>query len=189
MVVMMPTVELVVVIAFALLLLLITLWRRGISEVPRSNSLPEPSEYWVRLPRRALLDRCLSGDDLEFVLGLNSPRVLRLLLTERRRLAHEWLRQTRREALRLFRLHVRSARHAAGLEPMAELKLLSSMGVFLVAYSAMFGAVSLYGPFQTRRFLDSLSLLANVLSRCGSRIAASIPAPAISQAHAQAGVR
>jgi hypothetical protein len=177
---------LLIVIPVALLLLLIAARRRS----PDSGRpYPDGSEYWVRLPKRALLDRCLSADDLEFVLGLRSRLVLHLLLAERRRLAREWLRQTRREALRLFRLHVRTARHASGLQPFAELKLFVSMTLFLLVYGAMAAVVSFYGPFQTRNLMGSLHVLANVLSNCGGRIAASISPAVSSQAHAGAGTR
>src|SRR5579864_5270397 len=82
--------------------------RNAQSVGPGGKSL-ESSEYVVRLPPRELLKRCLSVEDVDFVTGLRSREVLNLLLTERRRLALEWLRHTRREAGRLFRLHVHSA--------------------------------------------------------------------------------
>jgi len=37
----------------------------------------------------------------------------------------------------------------------------------------MVGSVCLYGPLRTRRFLESLRLLADILSRLGERIAES----------------
>jgi hypothetical protein len=38
----------------------------------------------------------------------------------------------------------------------------------------MVGSVCLYGPLRTRRFLESLRVLADILSRLGGRIADSI---------------
>jgi hypothetical protein len=159
-----------IAIPVVLLLLLALLGRRN----NVSTGLPAESEYLVRLPDRALLDRCLSAEDLEFVAILHSPRLLRLLVDERRRLALAWLRQTRREAGRLYRLHVRSARHAAGLRPAAEAGLLSAVCLFALVYALMVGTVWMYGPFRTRRFLHSLQVLAGVLSGLGGRIADSI---------------
>jgi hypothetical protein len=139
-------------------------------------------ESLVRLPDRALLDRCLSAEDLAFISSLESPRLLRLFLRERRRLAIVWLRQTRREAQRLLELHVRSVRYAADLRPGAEAKLFLAAGLFLVVYTMMSGIVLWYGPLRTRRFLQSLQSLAGLLSILGQRIAGGIapgPLPAI----------
>jgi hypothetical protein len=165
----------IIAIALALLFFLWIVWRRE-TENGRgsSRSLPDPSEYLVRLPKRALLDRCLSPEDVEFAAMLRSPALLHLLVYERRRLALAWLRQTRHEAVRLFRLHVRTVRHASGLRPGAEVKLFSAVGLFLIFYTVMVGSVYLYGPFRTRRFLESLRLLADILSGLGGRIAESI---------------
>jgi len=175
-----------IVIPLALLVLLMAIWRRGSSEgAGRARPLPDDSEYWVHLPKRELLDRCLSIEDLEFVQSFQSRPLLQLLLHERRRLTREWLRQTRREALRLYRLHVRVVRGAEELRPAAELGLGVSMALFLGVYGAMSAVVLLYGPFRTRGFLGSLHVMANLLSQCGGRIAAGMPR----EADAALGIR
>jgi hypothetical protein len=161
-----------IAIPVVLLILLALSGRRSHGE--EATGLPAEAEYLIRLPERSLLDHCLSAEDSEFVAALRSPRLLALLVYERRRLALAWLRQTRREAGRLYRLHVRSVRHAAGLRPAAELRLLSAVSLFALVYALMVGTVWMYGPFRTRRFLDSLRVLAGVLSGLGSRIADSI---------------
>lgn len=165
----------IIAIGIALLFFLWVAARRGVSDAaaPRDNAA-QPSEYLVRLPPRALLDRFLSPEDIEYAATLNSPVLLRLVVRERRRLAAAWLSQTRREAGRLFRLHVRTVRHAEGLRPAAEVKLVFAAGSFLVVYAVMMAAVGLYGPLRTRRFLESLQGLANVLSNLGGRIAEGI---------------
>jgi len=164
----------IIVIAITLLIFLWVAWRRGTPESAAPGKLPEPSEYLVRLPERALLDGCFSPEDVEFAARLKSPVLLRLLVRERRRLALAWLRETRRESVRLFRLHVRMVRHATGLRPAAEARLLSAMGLFLIFHGVMVGSVYLYGPIRTRSFLEALRLLADILSRQGGRIAESI---------------
>ena len=165
----------IIAITLALLFFLLVVWRRETKNGSGTGgSLPDPSEYLVRLPKRALLDRCLSPEDMEFVAMLRSPALLHLLVYERRRLALAWLRQTRREAVRLFRLHVRTVRHASGLRPAAEAQLFSAVGLFLIVHGVMVGSVCLYGPLRTRRFLESLRMLADILSRLGGRIAGSI---------------
>jgi len=170
---------LIILIALSLLVLLLLAARRGAGESPKLNTaLPEDSDYRVRLPQRALLDRCLSPEDVEFVAVLKARPVFRLFLQERRRLTLCWLRQTRRESARLYSLHVRSVRHAAGLRPAAEAKLFGAVGLFIIVYALMVSTVWLYGPFRARRFLHSLQFLAGLLSDLGVRIANSIsPAP------------
>jgi hypothetical protein len=170
----------------ALLLLLVLAGLRSTGEgAGGSTALPGDAEYLVRLPERGLLDRCLSPEDVEFVAVLNSPPLLRLLLHERRRLALAWLHQTRREAARLYRLHVRSVRHAAGLRPAAEVRLVFAVGLFTVVYALMVGTVWLYGPFRTRAFLHSLKVLAGVLLNLGGRIADTISPNWIPQVRTQ----
>ena len=83
----------------ALAALLVLILRRNRDQEPgESYDSPNRLEPIVRLPNRILLDRCLSAEDLAFISSLESPRLMRLFLRERRRLAIAWLRQTRREA-------------------------------------------------------------------------------------------
>jgi len=164
----------IIAISIALLLVLWLAARRGASPVMDRGDLAGPAECLVQLPARALLDRFLSAEDLEYAATLNSPTLLRMVVRERRRLTAAWLRQTCREAGRLFRVHVRMARQAEGLRPLAELKLVLAVGTFFFVYAVMMCAVAFYGPLQTRSFLASLQRLANVLSRLGGRIADSV---------------
>jgi len=159
--------------------LLFLFWLAGGRRDPGSP-VPDDlsSEYLVRLPPRGLLARCLAVEDVEYAATLRSPVVLRLLLRERRRLALGWLRQTRREASRLFRLHIRMARHAPDLRPVAELKLFCQVGVFFLLYQVLAGTVHLYGPFRARTFVNSVQSLADVLAHLGGRIAETIVPPA-----------
>lgn len=176
-------------IGIALLFLLWAAGRnRSAAGADRASRPADPGEYIVRLPPRALLARCLAVEDLEFAVQTASIAVVRLLLRERRRLALAWLRQTRQEAGRLFRLHVRMARHAPDLRPAAEGKLLLQFGLFLVVYQILVGFVALYGPLRTRRFVESVHALADLLSRLGSRIAESASARSVSPADGLAGV-
>lgn len=163
------------VLCVALVGMLLVMLRRGSQEeILRDDEIFQGSEYMVRLPRRILLDQCLSADDLDYVRLRNSPALLRLFLHERRRLAAAWLRQTRREAQRLLRLHVSSARFAADLRPAAELKLLFAVGLFALVYAAMLAAVWWYGPLNTRRSLQSIQALSGILARLVDRIVAGI---------------
>jgi hypothetical protein len=167
------------ILCIGLLALVLLVWRRDRArETEDFLSESEGPENVARLPERGLLYRCLSPEDLEFITRRKSRRLEELFVRERRRLAICWLRQTRREASRLYGLHLRSARHAANLRPAAELNLFFAVALFLIVYEAMLGAVWLYGPFQARQFLAFLHSLGDLLSRLGVRIAGSItPAP------------
>jgi len=158
--------------------------RRSGSEFDASNGNPGDPEYRLRLPRAEIIRRCFSANDLAFAAKLRSPAILRLLLRERRRLALEWLRLTRRIATRLFRLHVHSVRHAADLRPSAEAKLAAQVCVFLMACQLMSVMVRLYGPFRTQTFLRSVQSLANVLAALSGRMAETVSTAPASGVHA-----
>jgi len=168
----------------ALAALLLLVWRRSTQEdTGWSSEAAHRPEMPVRLPDRMILERCLSSKDLEFISSFESRALLRLFVRERRRLAMAWLRQTRREAQLLLRLHVSSVRYAADLRPGAEAKLFLAAGLFLLVYGAMLGIVSWYGPLRTRRFLESVQGLAVILSQLGERIATAIPSAAMTAAN------
>ncbi|HEY7387993.1 MAG TPA: hypothetical protein VH640_05760 [Bryobacteraceae bacterium] len=175
-------------ISVALLWLLFLMLRRSTSEVKRARLSPAGSEYEVRLPPRYLLDQCLSMEDLEFVRRRKSSALLGLFLEERRRLAALWLRETRREAHRLLRLHLNSVRFAADLRPAAESRLFLAVAVFFLIYGALMTAVWFYGPLQTRRFLDSTHALARLLARVTDRIAVTIAPGAVPRMGAVTGL-
>jgi hypothetical protein len=180
----------IIAIAIALLVFLWVALQRGTDDGSGAiGKLPDAPECLVRLPKRALLDQCLSAEDVEFAATFASPALLRLLVGERRRLALAWLRETRREAARLFRLHVRTVRHSRGLRPASELKLFSAVGLFLISYGVMVASVCLYGPLRTRRFLESLRILADIVSRLGGRIAESASPALVPQMNATPGGR
>jgi hypothetical protein len=186
----MTNLTLIVILCITLLALLRIVLRRGRQEQPGDLlDMPVSLDYQVRLPGRFLLARCLSSEDLEFVTERKSSQLLHLFVRERRRLAVGWLRQIRREASRLYRLHVRSVRYAADLRPAAEAKLLLAVILFSVVYGAMLLAVELYGPFRTKRFLQSVQSMADVLVQLGGRIAASIAPAGLPDFGAAAGGR
>ncbi len=135
----------------------------------------------VRLPPRSIIDRCFSEEDLEFAMALRSPGLLHLYEHERRRLALAWLHQTRREAGRLVRSHLNMARHAGDIRPGVEAKILLQMAVFLFVCQLLVLIVSFYGPFRTRRVLQSAHGLAEMLSGLGGRLVISM-APDVARA-------
>lgn len=172
-------------------ILLILLWARGRRHVPAvvgCQLVSETPEYLVQLPPRGLLERCFSEEDVGFVTSLRSEAVLRLLLEERRRLALEWLRLTRREARRLLALHVRTVRFAADLRPATEFKLLAQAGAFLLTYEVLALLVRWYGPCRAQAYVRFIQGLGSVLATLGSGIARSaspVPTPRMAPAHGE----
>jgi hypothetical protein len=133
------------------------------------------SESAVRLPPLGLLERCLSAEDVEFTAGLRSPRVLRLLLSERRRLALCWIHQTRHEVVRVVRLHRQAAGQSAGLRPASEFSVLFYAMLFVIFSQVMVTAVYFYGPLRTQSFLQTIRSLAHVLADLSGRIVVASP--------------
>jgi len=176
--------NIVVIIGIGITLLLL-LWVAGRNRavVPTSSAttsdLDGCSAY---LPPRALLARCFSAEDVAFIDKLQSRQLSKLLFQERRRLALEWLRQTRREAARVFRAHVRMVRHAADLRPGMECRLLWHAGSFFVVYQFLQLVVRLYGPVRAHAFVHSVSALGGILSDLGTRIAGlAFPTPVVAE--------
>ena len=185
----MTNLMLIVGVCAVLVYVLLRLLRRGKEADGTMDNVAESGAPVARLPRRSLLDRCLSAEDLEFIESKKSSGLLRLFLRERRRLALAWLRETRREAKRLYGLHVTAVRHATDLRPAAEIKLLFAVGLFTLVYGAMIASVEFYGPFRTRRFLSSLHIMADVLTNLGGRIADSISSAPLALDEARGALR
>lgn len=157
------------------LLALIALVRARSAEKERPASPGAGSqEFVVRLPQTNLLARCISLEDVAYVSGLRAPSLSHLLFRERRRLALLWLRQTRREAGRLYRLHLRTSGQAVDLQPVAELQLLFHFASFLIVYQILISVVWLYGPVRARAFVRSVRALADILASHVDRIAGAI---------------
>jgi hypothetical protein len=142
-----------------LILLRISLWR---SE--EEDELRKP-------PSRALMQRVLAREDLEYARQLGSPRLLRLLLRERRRLALGWIDGSRREAVRIFRDHFRMSRHYSSLRPQAELALTANFMMFLMVCDVLRLLVWALGPFRTRHVFACVRSLSEVLAGLGEAMA------------------
>jgi|SRR5579884_3274981 len=163
--------------ALLLVLLLIT-HNRG---AERSSGVALESQDLPRPPSRAILDRCLSLEDIRFITTIRSPELLRLLLSERRRLALRWLKQTRTEAGRLFRSHLRAARHAQNLRPATEFRLLFDFTSLVLIYQLLAILVRFYGPIRTAGFLRLAHSLSHVLANLGGHIADTVAATRLAE--------
>lgn len=168
-----------VILAIAIGLLALT----ALAIIRARRSAPTPSglgadEFLVRLPPTALLARCISVDDVAYISGLRSPELSHLLFRERRRLTLLWLRQTRREAGRLYRLHLRISAQAPDLRPVAELGLLFHFASFLLVYQILLSVAWFYGPVRTQALVRSIRALADILAGHLERIARAIESAA-----------
>ena len=150
-------------VAAALLIMLAVAARRR-----RGNPIWDET---ARLPERALMDQILSQEDAAFIKSLRSPELQRLFITERRRLALEWLSEMLREARRLMAMHGQAARQAPDLSVRAELRVASEYALFLGAFGAVFGLVWLFDPFRMRGMLGAVSSLVGAFEALGRRIA------------------
>lgn len=160
----------------ALLLVLLLITRSRGTAAGKSCGAALESQDLPRPPSRAILDRCLSLEDIRFVTTIRSPELLQLLLSERRRLALRWLKQTRTEAGRLFRSHLRAARNAQNLRPATECRLLFDFTSLVLIYQLLAILVRFYGPIRTAGFLRLAHSLSHVLANLGGHIADTIAA-------------
>ncbi|MBV8733120.1 MAG: hypothetical protein JO336_25200 [Acidobacteriia bacterium] len=168
-------------------LLYLMLRRAAQDDWSRISDEREGSPYAVCFPRRSLLNQCLSAEDLDFVQRRNSRGLVRLFLCERRRLAIAWLRQTRKEAHRLVRLHLHSVRYAEDVRLAAEARLLLALVLFHLVYVALLSLFWWYGPWQTQRLRRPLRELCGALAQLADRIVA-VAGPALPRLETAAGV-
>src|SRR6478735_11375095 len=91
----------------------------------------------VQVPPAMLMDRIFAQDDLSFVSSEGVKPIRQAFLKDRRRLALSWLELTRREAIRILRLHVRAVRTHLSLHPLVELQLLTHTLLFFVVYTML----------------------------------------------------
>jgi hypothetical protein len=109
---------------------------------------------------REILLRAFSREDQRFIATLGDPRVERLLLVERKRIALSWIRRKSAEARLIMSEHVRRAREASDLKVASELRLafqyleLLALCEFLGLMVFSFGPAGLQGlALQTNAIL------------------------------------
>jgi hypothetical protein len=132
---------------------------------------PEPLSP-VEVPPAALMDRIFAEDDLGFVSGEGIRPIRRQFLQDRRRIALSWLGLTRREAIRILRLHLRAVRTNRSLQPLVEFQLLAHTLLFFAVYALLWSIVAGYGAFWARGFVRNVIALTGRLSSLGATILA-----------------
>jgi hypothetical protein len=98
-----------------------------------------------------LLSRVFSGEDEEFVVGLNSSRLERLLVQERKRLALHWVSRKVVEARGIMREHAQAARTARDLQISGELQLFARYLELRALCGLLFILVTAFGPAGMQR--------------------------------------
>jgi hypothetical protein len=126
----------------------------------------------AEVPPAALMNRIFAEDDLSFVSSEGVRPIRRQFLQDRRRIALSWLGLTRREALRILRLHLRAVRTNRSLHPLLEFQLLAHTLLFFAIYTLLWSIVATYGAFWARGFVRNVITLAGRLSALGARILA-----------------
>jgi hypothetical protein len=102
----------------------------------------------------ATVNRILSLQDAEFIARSATPDVKCLFLNERKRLAMQWFKETRKQIARLMDLHLRLAAYTYGPNPGFELKLTANYLIFLSVSGSALILLWLLGPFRTTRVLS-----------------------------------
>jgi hypothetical protein len=142
----------------ALLLLLVLSWR-GDSEL----ELEEPDSP----SDPAVMRQIIAPRDMAYVASLGMPKIQRFFVRERRRLALDWLRASRKEACRLLYAHAEAAKRSRDIRPMMEIRIACLFASFFLLYLAMAGLVRLFGPFRTPALLRSGEYLFTSLESLG----------------------
>jgi hypothetical protein len=186
----MTELTLILIIAVGLLLVVGRLLRdalgkRGASRDDFSAMEPNEDLHPLDVPPAALMDRIFAEDDLSFVSGGDMRLIRQHFLRDRRRIALSWLERTRREAIRILRLHLRSVRAHRSLRPALELQILAHTLLFFAVYALLWSIVATYGAFWARGFVRNVVTLAGRLSGLGARILedAGFAGPRLAQSH------
>ena len=117
-------------------------------EVPSPDSL-SPYRRHREMDRTChleVLQRIFSEDDHRYVAEIGDPRVERLLLLERKRVAIGWIRRKAAEARFIMREHMRRARRAKNLEVSREVRLAFQYLEFRALCELLVLTVFFFGP-------------------------------------------
>jgi hypothetical protein len=106
-----------------------------------------------------------------------SPTFARKFREERTALALAWLRQARRRANSLIRVHAQSARGRADLKVSGEVRLALEFLAFQVVVALLHCAVSLRGPFHVAALVRYSLSIAGRLKQAAGEVTAGSLAP------------
>jgi hypothetical protein len=147
-----------------LLISLFLLARRGPQAEGGAEALLEArkalSSLQGELLPTELVSRIFALDDLDYVTSSTSEDVRALFLAERQRIARSWVKQLRRQIVRLRNFHLGSARLYARLNFRTELTLAMEFAILLFACGALDLALRIRGPYGAQRIVDTTTAAA-----------------------------
>lgn len=138
------------------LILLYALIARGSSSAPEGSaqSLVSAHSALSRLQDSLLaervVDRIFSDSDFMYVASIGSPEVIRLFLSERRRVALLWVAQIRSQIHKLMRFHRSQSGFYANLSLSAEMSLVGGFWSLLLMCHALQLLIYFRGPYEAR---------------------------------------
>jgi len=97
------------------------------------------------------IKRIFAADDIDFVSRTGTPEVRRFFLKERKALALQWLRKTKKQVGQLMDLHLKLASYTYEPSPTFELGLTVNYMSFILASNVLLAFLWLRGPFQAAR--------------------------------------
>jgi hypothetical protein len=118
----------------------------------------------------AVVTSIFDRSDFLFVREQRNRHILRLLETERKAIALDWLRYTRSEVKLLMAYHVKSARHSVRLPAALEIKLALGYAGFLLAFATLVIFVRIAGPFRASSFAQRTLTLAALFCATSEKI-------------------
>jgi hypothetical protein len=165
-----PSIALAAAAAFALLLLLLRTMdnaeqaghhsiRPAIRNRPRNENILRPAALAVRI---------FSREDMQFIQLMRSPRLQRLYLQERRKVAAHWVRRTAAEVREIMSVHRLTSRQSANLKVTVELKLFLQYLELRLLCGMLLLLIYLFGP-------HALVNLASYTGELSQRIGKALP--------------
>lgn len=119
----------------------------------------------------AAIKRIFADEDMGFITRIGTPDVQRFFLRERRDLAIQWLRMTRKQVARLMDLHLKLAGYTYEPSPRFEFKLVVSYWWFVISCKALLVLFWLRGPFEAVRIVRyTLAMAENFSSSFSIRL-------------------
>jgi hypothetical protein len=101
-----------------------------------------------------LIVRTFARDDLNFVTSMRSPKIERVFLRERRRIALQWVAQVRKQVLNLKRFHSGESRRYAQLSARTEIALAFDFAALLIACRVLQVIFYLRGPYAASAIVN-----------------------------------
>jgi len=101
-----------------------------------------------------MIKRIFSLEDAEFVAHSGTPDVTRSFLKERKKLALQWFRGTRKQVAQLMDLHLRLAGYTHDPSPGFELRLTAKYLIFVAVSNIVLLLVWVLGPFKATRSIS-----------------------------------